>query len=39
MKEKEEGKREPYIKPELTKVDNLKDITLADCAWSCSFSW
>ena len=35
----EEDKREPYCKPELTKMDNLKEITLADCTLQCSFTW
>jgi len=33
---KEEDKRELYCKPELTKLDNLKEIT-RDCSWNCSF--
>ncbi len=28
--------KEPYTKPELTKDENLKDITFDDCTWQCS---
>ena len=40
MKEDEE-KLEPYDKPELTKLDNLKEITSCDplLSWSCTFTW
>jgi hypothetical protein len=39
MKEQAEEQREPYCKPELTRLDNLKDVTFEDCTWQCSFSW
>jgi len=34
---KEQEKLEPYSKPELTKLDNLKEITMSCPEWSCSF--
>ena len=37
MKNEEEEKREPYCKPELVKLDNLKEITCCQPGWSCSF--
>ena len=32
----ENSQLEPYVKPELVKHENLKDITLACARWQCS---
>ena len=36
MAVKNSDHREPYAKPELTRHDNLKDITFECPAWQCS---
>jgi len=35
MNDNENEDKEPYLKPELTKLENLKEITTYDC--QCSF--
>ena len=34
----EKSQPEPYVKPELVKHENLKDITFACARWQCSIT-
>ena len=33
----EQETREPYEKPELIKLDNIREITAEDICWTCSY--